>query len=499
MVTHRQPLPHISGEQARQIVRQSLAETIKAIGPSLGPEGRGVVYEAGTNQAGMAMSGCSIAKLVVGDRGFNSIVPRILQEAMLSLRRDLGDGSIRFACITNAIYQSASLSVSRGGNPGQISLALREAGLLASELLADARCDIPSIANIARETCDDNEIAALLGTLGDHLLSPGAIEVKEGENVGLELLQHEGFCLDISPDIAGVGPAEPRTRIEMDNVYLVVINEVISDLGPVAPVLNAFVQNNKSLVIIARGFVGQAAAALIDNRGKYCLKILGLVPEITGPQAVAILEDVCAATGATLIGDETGISLSAIQPVMLGQARNIIVDRNRCMLVEPAAEPTVVMQRQRNLLQEAQAQRYLALDHERLLRRAARLNGYWTELKIGGLNKWETQHRIEIAIAAIAAVCAARKQGVVAGGGQALADVADQLEKLERLATPHQHAAMQAIIAGCKATQAQLATNQTTNALNLNDGMVDPFSITETLFLRAVSVAATLLTIEVLV
>ncbi|QGY32939.1 hypothetical protein [Pantoea cypripedii] len=498
VVALRSSLP-LSGEHVRHIIRQSLTETVRAIAPSLGPNGRGVIYDVGMAQAGMAMSGCTIAKLVVGEEGAETIAPRILLEAMNGIRRDLGDGAIRLACITNAIYQSASLSVSRGGNPGQISRALKDTGVLAMQQLANLRSVMPAVTQIARVASGDSEIAAALGAIGEHIMSPGTIEVKEGEKPGLELLQHSGFCLDICPDIAGISPTEPRVCIEMDNVYLVVINEVISDLGPMAPVLNAFVQNNKSLVIIARGFVGQAAAALIENRGKYCLNILGLVPEASGLHALDLLEDVCVASGATLIGETTGIDLTAIQPAMLGHARHIIVDKNHCVLTDPTEVPAAIKLRQTSLLKEAEQHRYLALDRERLQRRAARLNGYWAELKISGLNPWETVQRMDDARAAIAVVQAAGQRGVVAGGGKALARVAVWLGQLDNVRKPAEQAALQAVIAGCNAIQDQLSANSKQDEGEWRDDIVDPFSITQTLFQRAISVAATLLTIEVLV
>lgn len=499
MVAQRPPLRIISGEPARVIVRQSLAEMLSVIAPALGPDGRGVLCEVGTTQAAMAMGGCAIAKRTVGEQGAETVAPRILLEAMLAVQRDLGDGATRLACMTNAIYQSASLSVSRGGNPGQISRALHQTGVAAIQTLADLRCAMPSLAQIARAACGDGEIAALLGEVGEPLLATGALEVKEGEHGELRLRQHRGFCFDISPDIAGIGPAEPRIRIDMHNVYLLVIDEVIDDLGPMAPVLNAFVQNNTALVIIARGFVGPAAKALIDNRGKYCLNILGLVPEAVGLQAVACLEDVCVASGATLVGDATGVGLGDIQPAMLGHAAGMIVDQHRCMLTDPDGETAAMAQRQQRLLREADQQRYLALDQQRLRRRAARLNGHWAELFLGGLNPWETTQRIEKARAAIAAMRDALEHGVVAGGGAALARVALQLGQPLHHDDLHQMAARQAVIAGCKATQRQLASRHGTAASDWNDDLVDPFAITQTLLQRAVSVAATLLTIEVLV
>jgi len=295
-------------------------------------------------------------------------------------------------------------------------------------------------------------------------------------------------------------------RLEMDTVHVLVVNEVLDDFGPLVRILEQFVSRSKSLVVVARGIEGAARAALVANRAGLRMHVLGLVPADVGLHAMKVLEDLCAVTGATLVSEETGVSIGGVRPVMLGRAARLVVDGARAIFVDPAGPEQNIAARRALILAEADAQRYVSLDRERLLRRAARLGCGWGELRVAGHTAWETGQRVDGARAALAAVRAATQQGVVAGGGQALDALADALPHALRnefpdMALPVRRAALDAVMSGCRAVAAQIARNAGVEAVSLSIPLdvVDPLSTTLAIVRRAFSVAATLLTIEVLI
>ncbi|CAB3793480.1 TCP-1/cpn60 chaperonin family protein [Pararobbsia alpina] len=496
------PTRVISGQAARAVLARSFAQSVQAIGLSLGPARRGIVYDLPSGRPGMAQGGFSIARQTSAESGPWSVAPRILKETLWEAQRDLGDGTTRLACMAEAIYSAAVLSVAQGVAPGALAAAILQLAGRLSDLLGDQRCEAPAREAIALAACGDAELARALATLANEVVEDGAIDVCESPQPGLELEQQPGFSLDVQPLLAGLASNEQGLRQELDTVHVLVANEIISDFGPLARILEGFTARHKSLVVVARGIEGIALDTLAANRKGLGLHVLGLIPADVGVRAAGVLEDLAIATGATLIAEETGQSLAGMRPSMLGRAGRLIVAGKRAVFTSPAGDPQTVAQQRRRLLIEADAQRHLEYDRSHLERRASRLGGNWGELRIGGRTDWETSLRVEGGRAAFAALRAAAASGVVRGGGAALCEVAAELEKHVPELTPQlQRAAVQAVASGCRAVSRRLARNAGVEpgALIVPAHIVDPLSTTQTIVRRALSVAATMLTIEVLV
>jgi chaperonin GroEL len=496
----------MTGAAARELVVKSLAQSARAIGASLGPLGRGLMYGGGSGGPRHASGGLAIARQIAQENGAWSVAPRILRDALWEAQRDLGDGTARTACIAVAAHAVAAARVAQGVSPVLLGNAIRRISEKLPGMLDAQRCPAPGALAIARAACGDEEVAEAVARISASLSETGAVDVSEGWRPGVRFEQFEGYCLDVKPDAIGAGRAEQGVRLEMDTVHVLVVNEVLDDFGPLARILEQFVSRSKSLVVVARGIEGAARATLVANRAGLRMHVLGLVPADAGLHAMKVLEDLCAVTGATLVSEETGVSIAGVRPTMLGRAVHLIVDGARAIFVDPAGPEQDIAARRALILAEADAQRYVSLDRERLLRRAARLGCGWGEVRVGGHTAWETGQRVDGARAALAAVRAAAQQGVVAGGGQALDALADALPHALRnefpdMALPVRRAALDAVMSGCRAVAAQIARNAGVEAISLSipSDVVDPLSTTLSIVRRAFSVAATLLTIEVLI
>jgi chaperonin GroEL len=496
----------ITGAAAREVVARSLAQSARAIGASLGPLGRGLMYDGGSGGPRHANGGLAIARQVTQESGAWSVAPRLLRDALWDVQRDLGDGTARTACIAVAAHAVAAARVAQGVPPVLLGDAIRRIAGTLPAMLDAQRCPAPDALAIARAACGDEEVARAVAHISASLSEAGAVDVSEGWRPGVRFEQFDGYCLDVKPDAIGAGSAEQGMRLEMDTVHVLVVNEVLSDFGPLVRVLEQFVSRSKSLVVVARGIEGAARATLVANRAGLRMHVLGLVPADAGLHAMSVLEDLCAVTGATLVSEETGVSIAGVRPAMLGRVARLVVDGARALFIDPAGTEQDITARRALILAEADAQRHVSLDRERLLRRAARLALGWGELRVGGHTAWETGQRMDGARAALAAVRAARQQGVVAGGGQALNALADALphalrDEFPDMALPVRRAALDAVTSGCRVVAAQIARNAGVEvaSLSIPDDVVDPLSTTLAIVRRAFSVAATLLTIEVLI
>ena len=496
----------VSGSQARAMLKRSLAQSILSIGPSLGPLGRAVMYEISATASGTARDGFEIAKRISEESGAASVAPRMLKEAMWEVQRDLGDGTTRFACIVEAVFAQACIGVTQGIHPAPLCRAIQCLATHIPERLAALRCEVPHIRAVALSACADDEVTQLVAGLPPELIDEGVLDVKEGLQPGIELAQHLGFCFDVKPDLVGLAAEEQGIRAELDDVHLLVVNEVLDDFGSLARILEGFVVSGKTLVIVARGFGKVARSTLLVNRSRLRMQLLGLIPADMGPRAGQILDDLRLAAGARLIGQETGISLDGVRPSMLGRAKRLIIDGGRCVLVEPAGAGDEIAARRDALTAEAEHLRHVEFDREHLLRRAARLGGRWAELRIAGRTPWETEQKAAAVRVAVGAMRVAADGGVVAGGGVALWALAEGLSQsppndFDAFAEDIRQAALDAVCAGCRAVTRQLALNAgiEVGKLHVPSEVIDPLAVTQTILIRALSVAMTMLSIEVLV
>jgi chaperonin GroEL (HSP60 family) len=474
----------------------------RAIGSSLGPHGRGLLYDGGSGGPQHSSSGLDIARRVTEESGAGTVALRILRDALWEVQRDLEDGTARTACIAVAIYAEAAKHVAHGTGP---ALLCKEIHGLQSEmpaLVETQRCEAADSFDVARSACADEDIARTLSDAYFASSEKGAIDIQQGSGCDIQLEHYSGYCLDVVPEAAGLSTEEQGLRVEMDSVHVLVVNEILRDFGPLARILEQFALHSKSLVIVARGFEGAARSTLTANRAALRMHVLGLIPAEVGEQAMHLLDDLCAATGATVISEETGTSMANVRPSMLGRTSRLILERGRAIFSEPNGDANAIHARRALLSAQAGSQRYLALDREKLQRRAARLAGNWAVLRIGGRTHWEAEERVRSARAALAALAASRASGVVEGGGQALLSVAASLIKLKAdSASDVRRAALDCIAAGCRAVAAQLVGNAGGGVVDseFKYRTVDPLSTTLAILQHAISVAATMLTVEVLI
>jgi len=495
----------VTGAPARELIMRALAMGVRAIGSSLGPNGRGLMFDGGSGGPLFSSSGLDIARRVTNESGAGSVALRILRDALWQVQRDLGDGTTRTACIAVGLYAEAAKYIAAGMPPALLNKAIQQVQHEFAAIVENERCDAADTLDIARSVHGDEAIARAVSDAFARMPAKGAIDVQQSREPGVRFERYAGYCLDVQPEVAGASVEEQGLRFEMDAVHVLVVNEVITEFGPLARILEQFAMHAKSLLIVARGFEGAARATLSANRAALRMHVLGLVPAEVGIDAMHVLDDLCAATGATVVSEEMGTSISKVRPSMLGRASRLVVEHGHAVFAGANGAADVIDARRALLAAQARSTRYLALDREKLERRAARLAGDWGVLRIGAHTRWETEQRADGARAALAALSAAAVSGVVDGGGRAFSGIADSLIALRALSVCEiRRAAIHCIAVGCRTVPAQLAANtgggeRADMQPDMRCRTVDPLSTTLAILQHAVSIAATLLTVEVLI
>jgi len=469
----------LSGHQFRyrSILHQSPA--IKAAIRSIGPDGRAAVYAQG-NSIKRAESAIEIIRHFSGD----SAEETILKEEFVSAQQDLGDGIARLAAIFDGALCAVNELLAAGVHPTQHSRAV-------SSLLGELDRHFESVTTpyagpdslINTFDLPDtavNVIKEALSAAGEG----GHVEVSENDEPGVQYQQVKGFIADMKPLTRG--PFLP-----MDQVYVLVINDILQDQSNLLSIIEGFANSDKSLVIAARGLAGSAKQLLEINRSSGVLRVVVFEPEQKGTMAELILADLAAATGATLVCEKLGQSLSRLTPNMLGMASGCRIQGSRMILSEPKADASAVAMRLKEIEADIHKARYLELDRENSRRRYARLAGNWVEITVGKSATTPGLH--ERVSRACSAVRMAQHSGVIAGGGVGLTAVADRLAAKKRVSSAD-NAAIYMLTRALKGPQQALRQNAAKESPVQE--LSDPAELSRKLAHIASSLALQFMTIE---
>lgn len=483
------------GHDARTTINRSLQRSVRAVRASLGPDGGAILYERAGRPA-VALDGFEIAREAADEAGPDSVGGRILTEALAEAQRELGDGTVRLACIVGGAFEKGIQLVQAGTAPGALADAMLALQDHLERMLRAHLCKTPCAFEVAIAAGVDATIATSIAEALEHAGEDGVVDVRAGAHDEPTVVTGTGFLLDAEPVSSWLPPAAPADRVELAQPYVLVMNDVVSELGRLETLLDQFATRGKSLAIIARGATGPARDVLVVNGRLPGATLTALQPTAAGAEAVAAIEDVAAATGALVIGETTGTSLTTIRPSMLGRAERLVVNRRTAVFDRPAGERDFISAYRARLRQAHERQRYLSLDRERLARREARLSGKWAELRIAGHNEREAEQRLAAARSALAIMRAAARGGVIPGAGSTFAALATELSvEARNESAPVRRAAMACVAAGCRA----VATAAAGSLIQAADAPYDPLLIAAGILRRAVSTAATMLRVEAII
>lgn len=489
----------VVGSATHQAFLGSLAPMVRAIGASLGPNGRVALSDIG-GRVGRLSSGVAIAREIQGAEGLAGIAPKVLVETLVAADRDLGDGSARLALMAEASFRAGVLHVSSGVPATRLADALGSIRQDVARMIASRQCEAGSLEDLAMSAGVDPAFAEVLASVFTQVGHSGAIEIAASPERGFSTDIASGFMFDA---VAIGSPVPAGEMLSLDTVHVIAADDVITDFGTLAPVIEGFAQKRKSLLIVARDVSGSALTALERNRKAGILSVAVVKPADAGPRAAEIIEDLALATGAALVAERSGLSLSAMKPAMLGRAASLRFAAGRAELRGSCGSPSDISARARALEEDIRKYRYLSLDREHAERRRARLLGRWAEIRVGGGSDFETGRLVATGRNALACLRSAAQHGAIRGGGNALSCVADEIAA--RGGSDAETAAGKVAAEGLRAVRRQLDRNAGREPCCIAANMPrehsehpvrDPLRLTQILADQAFSIASQFLRVD---
>ena len=511
-------------EEARRALERGMNILADAVKVTLGPKGRNVVLDKRWGAPTITNDGVSIAKEIELEHPWENIGAALVKEVAKKTDDVAGDGTTTATVLAQALVKEGLRNVAAGANPMALKRGIEKAVAAVSEALLHAAQDVETkeqIAATASISAADTSIGALIAEALDKVGKEGVVTVEESNTFGLELELTEGMRFDkgyISPYF--VTDAE-RMETALDDPYLLIVDSKISNVKDLLPLLEKVMQTGKPLAIIAEDVADEALATLVVN------KIRGTFPSVAvkapgfGDRRKAILGDIAILTGAQVISATVGLTLENTGLDLLGRARRVVVSKDETTIVEGAGDAEQIQGRVNQIRQEIEKSDS-DYDREKLQERLAKLAGGVAVIKVGAATEVELKerkHRIEDAVRnAKAAV----EEGLLAGGGVALANaVGSAFEKLDltgdeatganivkvALTAPLKQIAINAGLEGGVVAE-KVASLPAGHGLNAETGeyvdmfeagIVEPAKVTRSALQNAASIAALFLTTEAVV
>jgi chaperonin GroEL len=411
-------------EEARRALERGMNILADAVKVTLGPKGRNVVLDKKWGSPTITNDGVSIAKEIELEDPYANTGAALVKEVAKKTDDVAGDGTTTATVLAQALVHEGLRNVVAGADPLALKRGIELAVESVSEALLHTAQDVETkeqIAATASISAADTSIGELIAQAMDKVGKEGVITVEESNTFGLELELTEGMRFDkgyISPYF--VTDTE-RMESVLEDPYLLIVESKISSLTDLLPLLEKVMQTGKPLAIIAEDVEGEALATLVVNTIRGTFKSVAVKAPGFGDRRKAMLADLAILTGAQVVSATVGLTLESAGMELLGRARRIVVVKDEATIVEGAGDADQIQGRVNQIRAEIE-QSDSDYDREKLQERLAKLAGGVAVIKVGAATEVELnerKHRIEDAVRnAKAAV----EEGLLAGGGVALAN-----------------------------------------------------------------------------
>ena len=514
------------GGDARQRMLRGVDILADAVKVTLGPKGRNVVIEKSFGAPRITKDGVTVAKEIELADKFENMGAQMVREVASKTNDVAGDGTTTATVLAQAIVREGLKAVAAGMNPMDLKRGIDKAvAIVVGELEKNTKkittpAETAQVGTISAN--GETEIGEMISQAMQRVGNEGVITVEEAKGIQTELDVVEGMQFDrgyISPYF--ITNAE-KMIADLDQPYILIHEKKLSSLQPILPLLESVVQSGRPLLIIAEDVDGEALATLVVNKLRGGLKIAAVKAPGFGDRRKAMLEDIAILTGGQVISEDLGIKLENVTLAMLGRAKKVHIEKENTTIVEGVGEKADIQGRCGQI--RAQIEETTSdYDREKLQERLAKLAGGVAVIRVGGSTEVEVKERKDRVDDALHATRAAVEEGIVPGGGTALARASlvlahmvpeneDQKFGIEiirkAIQTPLRQIAENAgedgaVIAGKVLENPEYAFGfdaQLGEYKNLIDaGIIDPTKVVRTALQDAASVASLLVTTEAMI
>lgn len=509
-------------EEARKGLQRGVDTLADSVRVTLGPKGRNVVLDKAFGGPTVTNDGVTIARDIDLEDPFENLGAQLVKSVAVKTNDIAGDGTTTATLLAQALINEGMRIVAAGGNPIAVNEGIAVAAEKVIEALqqrAEPVADSAAIANVATVSSRDEGIGAKVAEAMEKVGKDGVLTVEESQSLVDELVVTEGVSFDkgyLSPYFV---TEEESAQAVLENPAILLVRDKISSLPDFLPLLEQIAKAGKELFIVAEDVDGEPLQMLVVNSIRKSIKAVAVKSPYFGDRRKAFMDDLAVVTGATVVDKEVGQNLSETTLEQLGTARRITVTKDETVIVDGAGTAEDLDTR-RNQIRSDIERTDSTWDREKLEERLAKLSGGVAVIRAGGATETEVNERKLRVEDAINAARAAAQEGVIAGGGSVLVQIAAELAEFaaefegdkavgvkalaRALRRPAYWIADNAGLDGAVVVSkiAERANGEGYNAATgvygnlLEQGIIDPVKVTHSAVVNATSVARMVLTTE---
>jgi chaperonin GroEL len=435
----------VHGEESRQAILRGVNLLADAVKVTLGPKGRNVVIEKKFGSPTITKDGVTVAKEIELKDPLENMGAQMVREVASKTSDVAGDGTTTATVLAQAIYREGVKTVAAGANPMAMKRGIEKAvEVICGKYNKEGNREKGEIDKLSKPVNSDSMIAQV-GTISannDETIGKiiaeamkkvgkdGVITVEEAKTLETQLDVVEGMQFDrgyLSPYFV----TDPeRMESVLENAYILIHEKKISSMKDLLPLLEQIAKGGKPLIIIAEDVEGEALATLVVNKLRGTLQVAAVKAPGFGDRRKAMLQDIAILTGGKAITEDLGIKLENVQVSDLGQAKKVTIDKDNTTIVEGKGKHSEIEGRVKEI--RSQVEKTTSdYDREKLQERLAKLVGGVAVIKVGAATETEMKEKKARVEDAMHATRAAVEEGIVPGGGVALARSAAALDKLK--------------------------------------------------------------------
>lgn len=509
-------------QDAREGLLKGVDALANAVKVTLGPRGRNVVLDKAFGGPQVTNDGVTIAREIDVENPFENLGVQLVKSVAVKTNDVAGDGTTTATLLAQALIAEGLRNVAAGANPIELNKGIAAAAERVIEELTARATEVSStqeIANVATVSSRDEVIGEIVAAAMEKVGKDGVVTLEESQSIETSLEITEGIAFDkgyLSPYF--INDNDTQTAV-LENPAILLVRNKISSLPDFLPLLEKTVEGSKPLLIIAEDIEGEPLQTLVVNSIRKTLNAVAVKSPYFGDRRKAFMDDLAVVTGATVVDPEVGITLKDAGEEVFGSARRVTVSKDETVLVDGAGTADAVETRREQIRRQIESTDS-SWDREKAEERLAKLSGGVAVIRVGAATETEVGERKLRVEDAINAARAAAQEGVIAGGGSALVQIAENLKVYAEefdgdqkvgvralavaLAKPAFWIAANAGLDGAVvvARTAELPNGQGFNAATLeysnliDDGVIDPVKVTHSAVVNATSVARMVLTTD---
>ena len=416
-------------QEAREGILRGVNTLADVVKVTLGPRGRNVVLDKPFGSPTVTNDGVTIARDIDIEEPFENLGVQLVKSVAVKTNDIAGDGTTTATLLAQALITEGLRNVAAGANPVELNQGIEIGAEKVIEMLKGRATEVSSsedIANVATVSSRDPEVGNMVAAAMEKVGKDGVVSVEESQSLESYLDVTEGVSFEkgfLSPYFITDVDSQ---KAELDDALVLLVRNKISSLPDFLPLLEKVVESNKPVLIIAEDVEGEPLQALVVNSIRKILKAVAVKAPYFGERRKAFLDDLAVVTGATVIDPEVGVNMHDADPSVFGSARRVTVTKDETIIVDGAGTAADLEKRREQIRAEI-AKTESSWDREKAEERLAKLSGGVAVVKVGAATETEISERKLRVEDAINSARAAVQEGIIAGGGSVLVQIAQEL------------------------------------------------------------------------